>query len=224
MSAWLTATRCSQSSNARLMGYCVLHAVSTSRIQETADGARSERRRGAKADCCDQARKGSSNTPAATPSGLNLDVGDSGGGNPCCAALARLAVAMRGLPNVRSRPLTRPASPPRRRALDSIRHRHGPMIPCSHRWPSTMARQRLRDQAPAKRGSRSCPRTGRAAMSDRLTDFFVKCPGCHAVNRLVTTPLSDSHAVGCSQCGTRIGEFGKLKLVAESQSARPRFS
>lgn len=61
-------------------------------------------------------------------------------------------------------------------------------------------------------------------MSDRLTELFLKCLDCHAVNRLLTTALADSHIVSCSQCGTRIGEFGKLKLVTGggeiSQSAR----
>jgi hypothetical protein len=59
-----------------------------------------------------------------------------------------------------------------------------------------------------------------AAMSEsHLLDVFVICPGCEAVNRLVTTPLPDNHVVSCSQCSTPIGEFGKLKLMASSGEA-----
>jgi hypothetical protein len=51
-----------------------------------------------------------------------------------------------------------------------------------------------------------------------LTEVFVECPGCHGANRLVAVGLDDYEAVNCSHCRTRLGIFGKLKLMANSQN------
>jgi uncharacterized Zn finger protein len=50
----------------------------------------------------------------------------------------------------------------------------------------------------------------------QLLDIFAKCPGCGMVNRLVTTPLPESHVVTCSQCGSPMGEIGKLRQMANA--------
>lgn len=52
-------------------------------------------------------------------------------------------------------------------------------------------------------------------MADPETiDVFVRCPACGNVDRLVSTPISESQLVSCSQCGAPMGEWGKLKLMA----------
>jgi hypothetical protein len=52
-----------------------------------------------------------------------------------------------------------------------------------------------------------------------VQNLFRKCRKCGTVNRVVAAGLSDAQVVNCSQCGTAMGQWGVLKLIANADGA-----